>query len=127
MQQLAWTTKSAQPRKAIPPGELPHEAWRLLLNPHHYRPGFVAKLGLGAKQVTTTPTQAQQAISTLIATIHSTQCLPVPAIINYTHRLPNTRQSQPGEANAMGATRDIHLAVPRLATRFTIRHAAPGG
>ena len=95
-------------RKSTPPGEMPSEAWRVVLEPQWLNPGYKYQFGLGCEGFTE-PTSLQKWIRKLLAVIYATERLPIQCVISYGASLPKRYVSAVEEAQVCDMERTIHM------------------
>ena len=98
-------------RKSFPPGDIPNEIWRIMLEPQYLKPNYVPKWGLGSDGLFHECIHIKDMFKYLLAVLIATNCLPVACVVNLCFAIPKKVISCTQEHKAATATRTIHCYV----------------
>ena len=98
----------AKNRKFIPPGEIPSELWRVLLEPQWLKPFYEPKWGLGNDKKFEESIHFTSMTKALLSTIWFTNCLPINSVFNLACVILKKVKSQLDPNDVGSVTRSIH-------------------
>ena len=96
-------------RKALQPGDVPSEIWRIVSSPQWILPTLKVKWGLGHDGLYDKAGEIKHVFKKLLSVVYNTECLPVQSACNIGCNLPKKNMSHTAPSTAVGGIRTIHL------------------